>query len=95
MILEITLGHIRFKFGERTGTIYGEMLFPHNSGEADYVVYENTLQRWDPPSDNELIDKETKDKILEGLRLELARQNGVLKVETLNRGKGTHGTGAG
>jgi hypothetical protein len=80
MILEATRGHIRFQFEERTGTIESEILVPHDLGDSGRVVYRDTFQRWDPPFDNEVVDEETKDKILKELQLERARGNGVLEV---------------
>jgi hypothetical protein len=81
MITEITRGHMRLRFGDRTVRINGEMLVPARPGDPDFVVYRNSIQSWDPPFDKETIQDETRAKILQQLQLEWEKRGGVLEIE--------------
>ena len=79
-LIETTRGHLRVRDGERTATIYGEA-FLRGHGSPDFLVYSNSLDKWDPPNDVEKIPDETKKKILQFLREEFMRKNMTLEIE--------------
>jgi hypothetical protein len=81
MIVEYTRGHIRFKLGDRTVTLHGEMCFPTNPGGHHFVVWRSYIRNWDPPFDAEAITEETQAKILDELRGEFAKEGMVLGVD--------------
>jgi hypothetical protein len=63
VINNVTRGRVDFTYDGRTGTIGGEGLLPGYS-PVDYVLYENTFNKWNPPHETEFIDSELKNKIL-------------------------------
>ena len=79
MIAEITRGHVRFRFENRTATISGEMLIP-SPGLPDFVIYRESLQRWDDAPFEE-IDEETKGRIFKELQMEMKAMGRVIEFE--------------
>jgi hypothetical protein len=80
MITEITRGHIRLQFGNRVVTVQGEG-YARGYGAPDFVVYKNSIQRWDPPYDNTLLDEDTKDQILAVVTAEMAKKGMTIEIE--------------
>jgi hypothetical protein len=80
MITEITRGHVRMQFGNRTVTVEGEG-YARGYGSPDFVVYKDSIQRWDPPDENTIIDEHTKDQILALLIEEMAKEGMKIEVE--------------
>jgi len=78
-ILELTRSHVKLRIGDRTVTIEGEAYMP-GYGSPDFVVYMNTLQRWDPP-DGESIREDERTRILEVMRRGFAERNLSYEVE--------------
>ena len=80
MIIEITRSYIRMQVGDRTVTIEGEAYIPGH-GSPDFVVYENSIRKWDPPNEKIEIDEISKKKILNLLKNEMKRKKMSLEVE--------------
>jgi hypothetical protein len=78
MIIDITRGHVVFEFAGKRLTIQGEAYLPGH-GSPDFVIYRNSIRRWDPPDHEHLIDTETREDILQALAREM-RDSGM-KVE--------------
>lgn len=78
-IVEITRGRIKLRIGARTVTIEGEGHMPGH-GSPDFVVYGNTLQRWDPPG-REPVREDERAQILEVLRRGLAERGLSYEIE--------------
>lgn len=74
MIIEITRGHIRLQIDNKVVTVRGEALLSGNDLPA-YVVYSDSIQNWDPPHENVIIDHHLKNKIIEILKTEIANKN--------------------
>lgn len=80
MIIEITRSYIKMQVGDRTVTIEGEAHIPGH-GSPDFVVYENSIRKWDPPNEKIEIDEISKKKILKLLKSEMKRKNMSFEVE--------------
>ncbi len=80
MIIEITRSYIRMQVGDKTVTIEGEAYIPGH-GSPDFVVYESSIRKWDPPNEKIEIDKSSKKKILKLLKSEMKRKNISFEVE--------------
>lgn len=51
---EIARGHLRVKVGAKSATVYGEA-FLRGYGSPDFVLYQNSIEKWDAPNDQEGI----------------------------------------
>nr|WP_297354201.1 Imm74 family immunity protein [uncultured Caldimonas sp.] len=79
-LVEISRGHLRVKDGARSVTIYGEALL-RGHGSPDFVLYQNSIGKWDAPNDNEDISSDQKERILRYLQEEFPRRSMVLEIE--------------
>jgi hypothetical protein len=52
--------------GVRTMNIYSELLAPGRS--ADTAIWTNSISKWKPPHDGEVIDQQERTRILENIR---------------------------
>jgi len=52
-LTEISRGHLRIKKGVKSVTVYGEALL-RGYGSPDFVVYQNSIEKWDPPNDQKM-----------------------------------------
>ena len=80
MIVHIARGHIVLEFEGKQVTIRGEAFLPGH-GSPDFIVYSNSIHRWDPPNDDEAIDEATKKRILDALIQEMKRRNMIVEIE--------------
>lgn len=80
MIIEITRGHICLKVDNKTIRIAGEGLLS-KKGQPNYIVYLNSIKKWDPPFDNEIIDEKTKEKIIEKIKVETKEKGLIVEFE--------------
>lgn len=71
---------LRYTEGERVMEVDGEMLV---GGPADWVVYTDSITRWQPPHDTEPVSAERKAEIVRAI-CEALRARGV-RVETQER----------
>jgi hypothetical protein len=62
-ITEATRGHITVQVGEKSVTVWGEML-GRSPGLPDYQIYGHLIKSWDPPNDSELVTPEEKESII-------------------------------
>jgi hypothetical protein len=76
MILEISRSRVRAEIGGKTVTIEGEG-YLKGYGSPDFVMYKNSLQRWDPPDDGETIDEAMRQTILNGVKAEMESEKGM------------------
>jgi hypothetical protein len=80
MITEITRAHIRLTLGEKTVTVEGEGFAP-GYGSPDFVVYKNSIERWDPPFDVEVIDDIAREQILLEIKQEMSKKGMTIEIE--------------
>jgi hypothetical protein len=78
-LVEIARGHVRVKDQDRSFTIYGEA-FLRGHGSPDFLLYENSITRWDPPHEHEAVSTTKKVSLLQFLQDEFSRRNMTLEI---------------
>jgi hypothetical protein len=66
-IIDSTPSHIQARIGDRTVIIGCEAILP-GCGPPDFVLYRDTVNRWDPPHETELLDEIAKDEVIERVK---------------------------
>ena len=79
-IVEIARGHIVVQAGKKIIKIYGEALL-RVDGFPDFVVYSNSIERWDCLGNCEEVSCEDRAEILVFVRREFARRNMTVEIE--------------
>ena len=79
-LVEITHGHLRVKIGGKSITIYGEA-FLRGYGSPDFVLYQNSIEKWDAPDDKENLTLIEKKQLVQFLKEEFSRRKMCLKIE--------------
>lgn len=79
-IVEIARGHIFLEAYGKSIKIYGEALL-RGHGSPDFVVYSNTIERWDFPDDHEKFDESVKNQIIAFLQAEFLNRNMTIGIE--------------
>ncbi len=79
-ILNITRSHIQMQIGDRTVTVHGEAYLP-GYGSPDFVVYSDSIRKWDAPNDHVAIDEMTKREILELLKSQMQKRKMTIEIE--------------
>jgi len=79
-IVEWTRGHITVEIGERRLTIEGEGHL-EAPGSPGFLIYANSIRRWDPPHDSEPLDVAQKKEILSAVLRELDARGQHYTVE--------------
>lgn len=79
-IVDIARGHLILEAESKTVKIYGEALL-RGCGSPDFVVYSNTIERWDFPNEREKFSDEYKFEIIEFLTAEFLRRNMTVEIE--------------
>lgn len=79
-LVEITHGHLRVRIREKSITIYGEA-FLRGYGSPDFVLYQNSIEKWDAPDDKENLTLIEKKQLFQFLREEFSRRKMCLKIE--------------
>jgi len=79
-LVEITHGHLRVKIGGKSITIYGEA-FLRGCGSPDFVLYQNSIEKWDVPDDKENLTLIQKKQLIQFLKEEFLRRKMILKIE--------------
>ena len=74
VVTEATRGHITIRVGEKSVTVYGEML-----AWPDYQLYADSLKTWDSPHDSEALTEQEKAAILNEV-CEYLRQIGRVPI---------------
>jgi hypothetical protein len=72
------MGQVTYADGGRRMTISGERL---RGGAFAWVVYTDTIERWEPPFAHEPVTPETKARIVEAIRAEFARNGETVAFE--------------
>jgi len=79
-LIEITRGHLKVKDGAKSTTIYGEAFF-RGHGSPDFVLYENSIEKWDAPNDQESVTPAEKERLIQFLKDEFSRRMIFLEIE--------------
>lgn len=79
-LTEIARGHLRVSDGPKSVTVYGEALL-RGYGSPDFVLYLNSIEKWDIPNDQEELTPAEKEKLLQFLKEEFARRKMFLEIE--------------
>lgn len=79
-LVEITHGHLRVKIGGKSITIYGEA-FLRGYGSPDFVLYQNSIEKWDAPDDKENLTLIEKKQLFQFLKEEFSRRKMRLEIE--------------
>jgi hypothetical protein len=66
MIISVTRAQIVFGFDGKIGVVEGEA-YLRGHGTPDFIVYANTLQKWNPPHEAELLDDDMRRRTLDAL----------------------------
>jgi hypothetical protein len=79
-LVEITRGHLRVKVGRKSITIYGEACL-RGRGSPDFVLYQNTIEKWNAPDDKENLTIIEKEQLIQFLKGEFSRRKMLLEIE--------------
>jgi hypothetical protein len=79
-LVEITHGHLRVKIGGKSITIYGEA-FLRGYGSPDFVLYQNSIEKWDVPDNKENLTLIEKKQLFQFLKEEFSRRKMCLEIE--------------
>jgi len=79
-LTEITRGHLKVKDGAKSVTIYGEALL-RGHGSPDFVLYENSIEKWDAPNHEEDVTSGEKEQLIQFLKEEFSRRKMFLEIE--------------
>jgi len=79
-LIEITRGHLKVKDGAKSVTLYGEAFF-RGHGSPDFVLYENSIEKWDAPNDQEGVTPAEKERLIQFLKDEFSRRMMFLEIE--------------
>jgi len=79
-LVEITHGHLRVKIKGKSITIYGET-FLRGYGSPDFVLYQNSIEKWDVPDDKENLTLIEKKQLIQFLKEEFSRRKMCLGIE--------------
>jgi hypothetical protein len=80
MLKSVTRGEIVFELGGKQVTVQGEALSP-TPGMPSYVIYANSIERWDPPNDKTPMTALEKYAVLEGIKEALQNRGTIFDVE--------------
>jgi hypothetical protein len=83
MIREISRGSIVFQIGQMTITVEGEMLAGEGQN-SNFVVYSDSIRKWDPPNENVPLDESAKRMILKSLLDEMRSKNWIVEIDDTN-----------
>ncbi|WP_426196939.1 Imm74 family immunity protein [Massilia sp. DWR3-1-1] len=76
----IARGHLRVKVGAKSVTVYGEA-FLRGYGSPDFVLYQNSIEMWDAPNDQEGVTPAEKNHLVQFLKQEFVRRKMFLEIE--------------
>lgn len=80
MIKNMTRGLVEFEFEGKTAIIHGEAYLP-GYGSPDFVAYENSITRWEPPHENEPFDDAIKKRLFAALVAAFHEKKWTIVVE--------------
>jgi hypothetical protein len=79
-LTEIARGHLRVNDGAKSVTVYGEALL-RGHGSPDFVLYQNSIEKWDAPNDHEDVTPAEKEQLIQFLKEEFSRRKMFLEIE--------------
>lgn len=79
-LTEIARGHLRMKDGAKSLTVYGEALL-RGYGSPDFVLYQNSIEKWDAPNDQEDVTPAEKEQLIRFLKDEFSKRKMFLEIE--------------
>lgn len=79
-LTEIAGGHLRLKDGARYVTILGEA-FLRGYGSPDFVLYQNSIEKWDAPDDQQDVTSVEKARLIQFLKEDFSRRKMLLEIE--------------
>lgn len=79
-LVELTRGHLRVQDDVKSVTIYGEALL-RGYGSPDFVLYQNSIEKWDAPNDQEDVTPAKKEQLIQFLREEFSKRKMFLEIE--------------
>lgn len=79
-LTEIARGHLRVTVGAKSVTVYGEA-FLRGYGSPDFVLYQNSIEKWDAPNDQEDVTSAEKNHVIHFLKEEFGRRKMFLEIE--------------
>jgi len=68
------------KDGAKSVTVYGEALL-RGYGSPDFVLYQNSIEKWDTPNDQEDVTPVEKEQLIQFLKEEFSRTKMALEIE--------------
>jgi hypothetical protein len=72
-LAETARGHLPVADGAKSVTIYGEA-FLKGYGSPDFVLYQNSIDKWDIPDDQQDVTAAEKEQLIQFLKEELFRR---------------------
>lgn len=66
--------------GARSVTVYSEALL-RGYGGPDFVVYQNSIGKWDRPNDQEYVTSTETEQLIQFLKEEFSRRKMFLEIE--------------
>lgn len=79
-LTEIARGHLRVKDGAKSVIVYGEALL-RGYGSPDFVLYQNSIEKWDAPNGQEYVTPAEKEQLIQFLKEEFSRRRMFLETE--------------
>lgn len=79
-LTEIARGYLRLKDGARYVTIRGEALL-RGYGSPDFVLYQNSIEKWDAPDDQQDVTPAEKAGLIQFLKEDFCRRKMLLEIE--------------
>lgn len=79
-LTEIARGHLRVNDGTKSVTVYGEALL-RGYGSPDFVLYQNSIVKWDAPNDRENVTPLEKEQLIQFLTEEFSKRKMSLEIE--------------
>lgn len=79
-LTEIARGHLRVKDGAKNVTVYGEA-FLTGYGSPDFLLYQNSIKKWDAPNNQEQMTTFEKKQLIQFLKEEFSRRKMLLEIE--------------
>jgi hypothetical protein len=80
LIKHISRGSIVVEVGDREVTVQSEAYIP-GYGSPDYVIASNSIEKWDPPHQDEPFTSQDKDNVLSTLQADLLARHSTFEIE--------------
>jgi len=80
MIIEWTRGHILLEMDDKLVMVYGEGLLVE-PGDVCYIVYTNSIKKYEPPYEYEMIKDNDKIRILDIIKNYAIEKNMAIDFE--------------